>query len=257
MPSVIAAQGYTVREFAKTHDDVVKTCQKLRKIGFQAVQVSAWAALEPTEMAKILRGEGLVCCATHGSFDRMQAEPEKVAADHHTLGCKHTAPGAMPNAYREGDGYARFARDASEVGKKLSRLGLTLSYHNHAFEFERQPSDAKQRPGLAILIEDSEAGALNFEIDTYWVQAGGGDPAAWIRKVKGRIPLVHVKDMTIRANKPIFAEVGEGNLNWPAILAACKEAGTQWYIIEQDTCERDPFESLAISLRNLKAMGLA
>jgi hypothetical protein len=30
-----------------------------------------------------------------------------------------------------------------------------------------------------------------------------------------------------------------------------------WYLVEQDVCRRDPFESLAISLRNLKAMGLS
>jgi sugar phosphate isomerase/epimerase len=51
-------------------------------------------------------------------------------------------------------------------------------------------------------------------------------------------------------------EVGEGNLDWPAILDAAREAGTEWYLVEQDTCQRDPFESLAISFRNLKAMGL-
>jgi sugar phosphate isomerase/epimerase len=257
MASVIAAQGYTVREFAKTPGDVLKTCQKLRKIGFTAVQVSAWAALEPAEMAKILSGEGLVCCATHSGFDQMLTAPEKVAADHRTLGCRHTAPGSMPNNYRTGDGYARFAQDASAAGKKLRSLGLTLSYHNHAFEMEKQTSDPQKRVGLDILIQDSDPAALNFEIDTYWIQAGGGDPAAWIRKVKGRIPLVHLKDMTIRANQPIFAEVGEGNLNWAAILPACKEAGVEWYIIEEDQCERDPFESLAISRRNLLAMGLS
>ena len=51
-----------------------------------------------------------------------------------------------------------------------------------------------------------------------------------------------------------MAEVGEGNLNWPSILEAAKEAGVEWYIVEQDTCQRDPFESLSISLRNLRTM---
>ena len=68
---------------------------------------------------------------------------------------------------------------------------------------------------------------------------------------------MHLKDMTVRNGKPIMAEVGEGNLNWPRILDACKESGVEWYIVEQDECERDPFESLAVSLRNLKAMGIS
>jgi len=62
--------------------------------------------------------------------------------------------------------------------------------------------------------------------------------------------------MTMKGTTQLFAEVGEGNLNWPAILDACKEAGVRWHIVEQDISQRDPFESLAISLRNLNKMGL-
>ena len=73
----------------------------------------------------------------------------------------------------------------------------------------------------------------------------------------GREPLVHLKDMVITAEREqLFGEIAEGNLNWPAILDACKEAGVEWYIIEQDHCLRDPFESLGISLKNVQAMGL-
>jgi sugar phosphate isomerase/epimerase len=60
----------------------------------------------------------------------------------------------------------------------------------------------------------------------------------------------------MRGREQLFAEVGEGNLNWPAILDASKAAGVQWYVVEQDRCQRDPFESLGISLRNMQAMGL-
>jgi sugar phosphate isomerase/epimerase len=55
-----------------------------------------------------------------------------------------------------------------------------------------------------------------------------------------------------------FAEIGEGNLNWPAIMEAARKGGVEWYLVEQDrSYDRDPFESLAISYRNLKAMGLS
>ena len=53
-----------------------------------------------------------------------------------------------------------------------------------------------------------------------------------------------------------MAEVGEGNMNFTGILAACQRAGVEFYAVEQDICQRDPFESLAISYRNLRAMGL-
>ena len=63
--------------------------------------------------------------------------------------------------------------------------------------------------------------------------------------------------MGIKLDRTQFmAEVGEGNLNWKAILAACEKAGVEWYLVEQDICYRDPFESLEISLKNLKEMGV-
>ena len=89
------------------------------------------------------------------------------------------------------------------------------------------------------------------------MQHGGADPAAWVRKVAGRMPVVHLKDMVILEGKQIMAEIGEGNLNWPAILGACKETKVEWYAVEQDVCQRNPFESLKISYDNLKAMGLS
>ncbi len=80
----------------------------------------------------------------------------------------------------------------------------------------------------------------------------------WIRKVSGRIPCVHIKDMAITPDKQqLMAEIGEGNLNWEGIFSACREAGVEWYIVEQDICQRDPFQSLEISLNNLKGMGMS
>jgi sugar phosphate isomerase/epimerase len=81
----------------------------------------------------------------------------------------------------------------------------------------------------------------------------------WIEKVSGRIPCIHFKDMAVTLDRAqLMAEIGEGNLNWPAIIKSCKSAGVKWYIIEQDNCNgRDPFESIAISLKNVREMGLA
>ena len=67
---------------------------------------------------------------------------------------------------------------------------------------------------------------------------------------------MHLKDMAMEGSNQLFAEVGEGNLEWDAILKACKAADIEWYIIEQDTCPGDPFDSLKRSLDNLRAMGL-
>ena len=248
----IAAQMYTLREYTKTPQALAESLKKVKNIGYDAVQISGICEIAYTELKNILDDAGLKCCATHISYQRMKDEIEKVIEDHHIIDCKYPAIGSLPKEYWNADGYLKFAKEATEVGKKLAEAGLRFGYHNHSFELEKYGD----RTGLQILIEESDPRYFTAEIDTYWIQHGGGDPAAWIEKCSGRIPLVHLKDMTVRDMKPIMAEVGEGNLNWPSILNACRNAGVEWYIVEQDDCERDPFESLAISLQNLGAMGI-
>lgn len=250
--SQLAAQLYTVRDFTNTPTEIATTMKKVKQLGYDAVQCSALGAIDAHELKEIVDGEGLTICATHTDYERMRDEPQAVIDEHNLWNCKHAAIGGLPQAYRNAEGYAQFAKEASGVAKRLAEGGLTFSYHNHSFELER----FNGRTGLEILYEDSDPQYFKSELDTYWIQHGGGDPAAWIRQLKGRADIVHLKDMAMDGRTQLFAEVGEGNLNWPAILEACKEAGVEWYIVEQDTCQRDPFESLGISLRNLKGMGL-
>jgi sugar phosphate isomerase/epimerase len=252
MPTVLAAQLYTLREFTKTPQDIASTLKKVREMGYEAVQLSALGPIPTQDLKAILEREKLAVAATHASFEKMRDDPQAILAEHKTLGCEHTAIGGLPQAYRNAEGYSRFAKEASAVAKRLADGGLTWGYHNHSFELQK----FNGRTGLEILYSESDPKVFTAEIDTYWITHGGGDPAQWIRSLKGRIPLVHLKDMVMGDDKQLMAEVGEGNLNWPAILDACREAGVKWYIVEQDICQRDPFESLAISLRNLKKMGL-
>ena len=279
--SVLAAQLYTLRQFTKTPPEIAATFKRVKQLGYDAVQCSALGPIEPKELRKILDDTGLTCCATHVRRPDLAAEIDSVIEEHRILGCKYPALGGMPGQYvqRGKQGYLDFAREHSDIARKLKQGGLVWGYHNHSFELEK--FDGKT--GLDLLIENSDP-ALTFEIDTYWIQHGGGDPAAWIRKLKGRIPLVHLKDMIVavdntiplptrntgesdadyakraagaRSKRPIMAEVGEGNMNFAEILKACKAAGVVWYIVEQDTCQRDPFECLKTSLMNLKHMGIS
>ncbi len=255
MPDLkIAAQLYTLRDFLKTPEEISKTLKKVKEIGYDAVQLSGLGPIDPYELKDILDREGLYACATHISFERMQKDMDAVIKEHQLWNCKYVGVGSMPGKYQSGkEGYIRFAKEASEVARILADNGLRFIYHNHNFEFVKFDG----LTGLEILFNESDPEVFDFEIDTYWVQAGGGDPAAWIRKMMGRMKVVHFKDMVMSPDrKQIMAEVGEGNLNWPAILDACKEIGVEWCPVEQDICQRDPFESLAISFRNLKSMGL-
>ena len=139
-------------------------------------------------------------------------------------------------------------------GARCTRAGLTFSYHNHSFEFIRYGDKC----GLEILFDETDPRYLQAELDTYWIQFGGGDVCDWILRLKDRMPVIHFKDMAMVGwRDQVMKEVGEGNLNWPGILDACREANVEWYAVEQDICPGDPFESLAISYRNLAKMGLS
>jgi sugar phosphate isomerase/epimerase len=253
--SVLAAQLYTVREFTHTAGDLIASLTRIRDIGYTAVQMSAIGPIPDVKVKATVDDLGLTICNTHvRPAEALWNDLDAVIEQHHLWDCKHVAIGSLPRSYRqEGEsGFRRFAQEASQIGEKLHAADLTFSYHNHSFELVR----FGKCTGLDIIYQESDPRYLQAEIDTYWIQHGGGDPAAWIRRMKGRMPVVHLKDMVIVAGEQAMAEVGEGNLNWPAILQACREAEVEWYAIEQDVCQRDPFESLRISYENLKTMGV-
>lgn len=251
----VAAQLYTVREFTQTAENFADSMKKIRAIGYTAVQVSAIGEISDAEVKAVADDAGLTICNTHvRPAEALWNNLEAVIEQHRLWNCKHVVIGSMPEQYREEgeDGFKRFAREASQIGEKLHNEGLTFSYHNHSFEFVR----FGKRTGLDIIYEESDPRYLQAELDTYWIQHGGADPIGWVKSMKRRMPVVHLKDMVIIDGKQEMAEIGEGNLNWPAILQACRDADVEWYAVEQDVCRRDPFESLKISYENLKAMGL-
>lgn len=249
----VAAQLYTLREFLKTPEDIEKTLKRVKEIGYDAVQVSGMGSIDPQDLNTIVEREGLTICATHIGFDRLQNNLDSVINDHKLWGCKNVGLGIMPMEYRKDKaGFKKFAKEVSDIADKLQQNGLQFIYHNHNFEFVKFGN----KTGMDILLENSNQ-SIDFEIDTYWVQSGGADPAQWITKVAGRMDVVHFKDMAVDdSGEILMAEVGEGNLNWDRIIQVCEDIGVEWVCVEQDVCQRDPFESLTISLKNLKEMGL-
>ena len=133
---------------------------------------------------------------------------------------------------------------------------MDFSYHNHNHELIKIQG---HKTWLELFYENTDPATVKAEIDVHWITAGGGDPAQWVARYPGRQPLLHLKDFVMGPDgkERRFAEIGEGNLNWPAILSAARQAKVEWYFVEQDLCYgRDPFDSLKISLENLRAMGL-
>ena len=252
--SMIGAQLFTLREHLKTPEDIDRSFARLAEMGYQAVQVSALGPIEPEALGKLLKKHGLTCAATHVSLDLMRDTP-KCVDYHRALDCRYAAIGGAGHVKQAGtlEAVKQFADEYSRIASDLASSGISVGYHNHAWEF------AHVAPGqtfLAAMMQHMDE-AVWFELDTYWIAAGGADPAAWIDKATGRAPCIHLKDMLVdTAQQPLMCEVGGGNLNWPAILAASQRADVQWYLIERDRGEMDPFESLQRSLDNLHAMGV-
>jgi len=261
----IAAQMYTLRDHCETPAGIAESCRKLKDIGYTAIQASAsgFSTISATELKAILDDLDMQCVATHRSMEQLGDAPASVAY-HEELGCKYAAIGGWGWSGDETQAqWEAFIDEFSTLAKAYEGSSVKLGYHNHSHEFA--PFGLADHPDLIspeacpMTVLERELGpAAFFEIDTYWVAHGGGDPAAWLRRLSGRVPSIHLKDMTIDAKREHkMCEVGAGNLNWPEILKAAKEAGVEYYIVERDAGDLDPFESLAISLRNLKSWGLS
>ena len=250
---VAGAQLYTVRDSCGTIEDVAVTFEKVAKIGYTSIQVSGFGPVDMKDVGKLARENGLTVASTHVSWERFLGELDAVIDEHKALDCVHPAIGGLWGEYQGAEGIDRFVGELGPVAEKLAAEGMDFSYHNHNHELVR----CGKKTLLDLLYEKADPKLLKAEIDTYWIQAGGGDPTQWVRKCAGREPLLHLKDMVMVDGEQRFAEVGEGNLNWGAILEAAEAGGVEYALVEQDSCyDRDPFESLAISYRNLKAMGI-
>jgi len=250
--SNIAAQLWTIRKYAQTFPDFVSSMQRISRMGYPAIQLSGVGPIPARDIARAVKGAGLRMCATHVSWEKLRDRTEAMIEDHLLWECPHVAIGALPDEYRNAEGLKRFCGELPSVVWKLRKAGLDFSYHNHSHEFVKLPDG---RTWLEALYADMAKDILLAELDLYWVQHGRGNPAQWIKRVADRSVLLHLKDMKMVGNEPRFAEIGEGCLKWDEILKAAEASRIEWYIVEQDECYgRNPFDSLAISLKNLQSM---
>lgn len=122
-------------------------------------------------------------------------------------------------------------------------------YHNHDSEFIKIGG----KTILEKIAEDFKAEETGFILDTFWVQAGGADPAAWIEKLSGRVPCIHLKDFAYGKK---MAVIGEGNINFDRVFEKAEAAKTEYMLVEQDDCNgENPFDCLKRSYEYLKSRG--
>ncbi|MEI7730292.1 MAG: sugar phosphate isomerase/epimerase [Verrucomicrobiota bacterium] len=247
----IALQLYTMRDPAKK--DLSDTLKKVREMGWEYVQWSGMPNLPAEKIREELDKAGLKAIAAHVAIEPFEKEFEKNVQIWKTVGVTDLAPGGMMNDCKANlEVWLKGAKRLDDLGAKLRAAGIRLSYHNHSWEFEKFPGDPRYK--LDILLESTKPENLATELDMAWAANAGVDPAAYIRKFKNRVHVVHAKDVIPAKDgkKAQLKPLGQGTLNWPEIFAAGDEAGIDWYIYEQDNGEGSPFDYARVSYEFLK-----
>ena len=246
----IGAQMYTTRQTCQDLQGFADTLSRIADIGYKTVQVSGTCPFEADWLKAQLDRTGLQCVLTHTPPARLLGELDQVIADHTAFGCDYIGLGFWAFDPERDMSYEQFMQTWPQVGKAIWEGGKYFMYHNHDREFIRRDG----KPILQLLAENIPADVMGFTLDTFWVQAGGGDPAQWLEKLAGRIPCIHLKDYAYGRS---MAVVGEGNINFDRVFEKAEQGGTKYLLVEQDDCHgEDPIECLRRSYLYLRSCGL-
>jgi sugar phosphate isomerase/epimerase len=167
----------------------------------------------------------------------------------------------MPNQRAGGAAfYEELAKKMNVFGAELKKAGLVLCYHNHGFEFEPV---ADGRRALDVLMSASDPDLVKLELDVFWISVAGNDPVALIKQYANRLPLLHLKDKAkgfptqtqeMKVPPTTFTPLGQGAVDFPAVLAAGKAAGVAHYFVEQDHAQGSPLDALKASYGYLRSI---
>jgi sugar phosphate isomerase/epimerase len=270
----VMLQLYNLRE--ELSRDFEETLQKAAELGYNHVELAGLYGKTTGDFKAGLDKAGLTAVSAHVPYRDMLENPERLIAGHIEIGCKYIVIPYLNEEDRStGPNYEEVKRGIAKLGEVTSKLGAVLLYHNHDFEFKIY----KGKYALDDLYDSIPARLLQTEIDTCWANVGGVDPCGYIRKYKGRVPVVHLKDFYLPGGTNSggmydliglpkgagagaregfeFRSLGCGKQDIPAILKASEDAGASWVVVEQDlpTPGKTPLECAGASLEYLKSLG--
>jgi sugar phosphate isomerase/epimerase len=228
------------------------TLRMLGEAGY--AQVEGYGALfgEGTDLGALkadLDAAGLSMPTAHVGLDVIRAKPARAIEIARALGVEAVfAPHlAAPDRPTDARGWTAFGTSLGEALKPLQDAGLITGWHNHDFEFARMGG---------VLPQDLILGAapdISVELDVAWCVKGGEDPLAWIAANSDRIVAAHVKDIAPKgknADEDGWADVGEGIVDWPSVMAALRKTPCRWFIAEHD----NPSDHKRFATRSIAAM---
>ncbi len=248
--------------------DPAGTLKRLREIGYSAVESAGFGKLTAKQFRQLLDDNGLACPSAHLSFD--PARLDAAFDDAHALGARYATSGSLtalvkvekPKAASVRgmslDEAKRTAELCNRIGEAAKRAGLQYVYHNHAFELADQGGGAT---GYDVLLRETDAELVKFEIDCGWMVFAGHDPVDYFARYPNRIPLIHVKDFLRNpdgsSTEMLGAELGRGVVDYKPIFAAAAKAGLQQYFAEQEGpfVRMDQLEAAKVDYDYLHSLG--
>ncbi|MBN1417706.1 MAG: sugar phosphate isomerase/epimerase [Planctomycetes bacterium] len=244
----IGLQLYSVR--GECEKDLPGVIAAVAKMGYQGVEFAGYYGRDAQTLRKLLDDNGIVCCGTHTGLGTLLGdELTKTIEFNRILGNKYLiVPGLPGERTGSREAWLSTALLFNELAAKVQPHGMRVGYHNHSAEF--QPMDG-QLP-WDIFFRNTNRDVI-MQLDTGNAMHGGADPLPYLAKYPGRAITVHIKEYSKTNDKAL---VGEGDINWKAIFAACETIGaTEWYIVEQESYAYPPMECVERCLANLRTMG--
>jgi sugar phosphate isomerase/epimerase len=255
----LGLQLYSLRDTTK--ESTTRALDLAAGFGFTEVETAGTGSLTVADFAKELSARKLVAIAAHASVADLKKDPAKVIADARTLGVKYVIVPWLPFDRAKGftaEDARRVAADFNNWGAACKAAGLQFGFHPHGFEFK---ADADGITPFDIIARETQPDLVVFEMDVFWVVLPGQDPVKLLEKYPGRWQLMHVKDIRKGAVLGIHTGgapptdkvvVGDGQVDWPAVLAAAEKAGVKHYFIEDEGVQ--PLREIPASVKYLKAL---
>ncbi|HQV56192.1 MAG TPA: sugar phosphate isomerase/epimerase [Chitinophagaceae bacterium] len=225
-------QLYTLR------DDMPKDPKGVLKqiAGFGYKQIESYEGpngmfwgMSNIDFKKYMDDLGMKIVASHADINK---DFEKKADEAAAIGLKYLiCPWLGPQ--KSMDDYKKAADNFNKKGEICKSNGIRFAYHNHDYSFK--PIDG-QLP-QDVMMNNTDASLVDFELDMYWVATAGEDIEAWLKKYKNRFRLCHVKDRSKTPgtnNSQNSVDLGTGSINWPSVLKTAKENGMKHFIVEQE-----------------------
>jgi sugar phosphate isomerase/epimerase len=249
----IGIQLYNLRDKLKDESSLFAVLEKLAEYGYDGVEFCDFYNTPIVKISEKLKSLNLEAVNLHLAYSKWYERLEEEIAGAKQLALAQITFPHIPDAEKTEKGYRKLFADLKNFAAVCKKTGIGIQYHNHDFEFEKVG-------GKYVMDHIMETSAdMLFEFDTFWAFFAGVDPAAYIKKYSGRIPMIHIKDYSELhvppQNRPQFCAAGAGKMNNKDIINAAKAADVRWIIFEQDNSLIDPLESSRIAAKNLKAMG--